>query len=115
MNSSVLTWPDQAAVDQAVRTWAAREAKNHPGVLKFGYFGSYARGDAGVGSDVDLIAIVAQTEDPFERRSLSWDLSQLAVPAEILVYTLSEFERLIQEKSRFARVPKTEMKWVYSK
>ena len=32
-------------------TWAAREAPRHAGLRRLGYFGSYARGDWGVGSD----------------------------------------------------------------
>lgn len=35
----------------------------------------YARGDWGVGSDVDLVAVVAAAESPFEHRALEWDLT----------------------------------------
>jgi predicted nucleotidyltransferase len=41
-------------------------------VLEIGYFGSYARGDWGVGSDVDLIVIVAESELPRERRAVEF-------------------------------------------
>ena len=47
LTSSVLRWPDRDRVDQAVRTWAATERKLHSKLLRFGYFGSYARGDWG--------------------------------------------------------------------
>ena len=75
-------------MDRATRSWAAREARRHPELLRLGYFGSYARGDAGVGSDLDVIAIVREAAEPFERRSLIWDLNPLPVPAEIIIYTL---------------------------
>src|SRR5436309_7063503 len=94
LRSSVLRWPDRREVERRAAEWAAQEAQRHPGLLRLGYFGSYARGDAGVGSDLDLIAVVESSSDPFERRSLDWDLSSLPVPAEILVYTRQEWERL---------------------
>jgi predicted nucleotidyltransferase len=113
--SSVLRWPDRRTVDEAVRTWAQSEAKRHPELLKLGYFGSYARGDWGVGSDLDLLAVVDQVSEPFERRSVRWDLSVLPVPADVLVYTKDEWQRLHVEKSRFANVIRTEVVWIFSR
>ena len=59
-----------------------------------GYFGSYARGDWGVGSDLDLVVIVDDSPEPFERRAARWDATGLPVPADVLVYTRAEWERL---------------------
>ena len=69
LNSSVLKWPGRETVDRAVRRWIARQVKQRPAVVRIGYFGSYARGDWGVGSDLDLIAVVDETFTPFERRA----------------------------------------------
>ena len=113
LNSSVLKWPDRSTVDRAARSWAANEVVKHPELLRLGYFGSYARGDAGVGSDLDLIAIVGQEAEPFERRSLTWDLNALPVPAELIVYTQEEWERLQQQGQRFARMLKSQVVWIY--
>ena len=113
LNSSVLKWPDRSTVDRAARSWAANEVVKHPELLRLGYFGSYARGDAGVGSDLDLIAIVGQDSEPFERRSLTWDLNALPVPAELIVYTQEEWERLQQQGQRFARMLKSQVVWIY--
>jgi predicted nucleotidyltransferase len=110
--SSVLKWPDRRQVERQVAEWAAREAPRHPGLLRLGYFGSYARGDAGVGSDLDLIAVVESAADPFERRALGWDLLSLPVPAEILVYTRAEWERLEEEGGRFVRTLAREARWL---
>lgn len=52
----------------------------HPEVVRVGDLGSYARGDWGVGSDLDLIIIVDQSDDPFERRAARWDATELPVP-----------------------------------
>jgi predicted nucleotidyltransferase len=113
LNSSVLKWPDRLAVDRAARSWASDEARRHPELLRLGYFGSYARGDAGVGSDLDVIAIVRQAAEPFERRSLTWDLNALPVPAELIVYTQAEWKRLQKQGERFARMLKTQVVWIY--
>ena len=113
LNSSVLIWPDRLTVDRAARSWAVSEARKHSKLLRLGYFGSYARGDAGVGSDLDLIAIVERSAEPFERRSLTWDLNALPVPADLLVYTRREWQRLHRQSQKFARMLKTQVVWVY--
>jgi predicted nucleotidyltransferase len=110
---SVLKWPDRLTVDQAVKSWVESEIKKHPDLKQLGYYGSYARGDWGVGSDLDLIAVVDQTNEPFERRSVSWQLLNLPVPAELIVYTVEEWRRLKEKDGRFARMLKKEVKWIY--
>lgn len=114
LNSSVLKWPDLRTVDNAVREWAKAEIKRHKEILQLGYFGSYARGDWGVGSDLDLIAIVAESAEPFERRSLDWDLTSLPVPAEIMVYTEKEWKEIQSQDTRFARMLRKETVCVYT-
>ncbi len=73
LRSSVLVWPKPAEVDDAVRRWAADVAAAWPELRRLGYFGSYARGDWGVGSDLDIVAVVVTSEEPFDRRALRWD------------------------------------------
>jgi uncharacterized protein len=93
--------------------WAGRESARHPGLLRLGLFGSYARGDAGVGSDIDLVAVVAEADQPFASRPLAWDLLALPLPAEILVYTHAEWDRLQSEGGRFARTVAEEARWLW--
>jgi predicted nucleotidyltransferase len=115
LNSSVLKWPSQKTVDRSVRSWTAEQVKERSEIIRLGYFGSYARGDWGVGSDLDLIAVVNETSEPFERRSLSWDLNSLPVPAEIIVYSLTEWENLEKKDTKFARMLKSEAIWTFRK
>jgi predicted nucleotidyltransferase len=108
----VITWPDAAEVDRAVRRWAADAARRHPEVLRIGYFGSYARGDWGVGSDLDLVAVVTDSEERPDRRALAWDLGALPVAADLLIYTREEWRRMVAEGGRFIRTLEREAVWV---
>lgn len=112
LNSSVLKWPDAQAVDQAARGWANRVVRQRQDVRRIGYFGSYARGDWGVGSDLDLIVIVDRAEQPFERRASEWDTTDLPVPADVLVYTWGEWQALCRER-RFYQTLSNEAIWIY--
>lgn len=114
-DSSVLRWPAPDEVCGAARTWAAKVGRARPEIARIGLFGSYVRGDWGVGSDLDLIAIVDGSELPFERRALSFDLLDLPVPSDLLVYTASEWERLLEEGGRFARAVSDEVVWLYER
>jgi hypothetical protein len=111
----VLKWPDRAAVDAAVRALAQRLAAAQPHLLRFGYFGSYARGDWSVGSDVDLVAIVSHASRPFAERAPDFDLSGLPVPAELIVYTEDEWGRLLAEPRRFVRDIAAQAVWVFER
>ena len=93
LNSSVVVWPDRPTVESAL-------------------FGSYARGDWGVGSDLDVVLVVTGADLPFARRAAAWDLTRLPVPADALVYTEDEWQRL-DPASRFARVLAREVVWVW--
>lgn len=114
LSSSVLKWPDAKAVDHAVRAWACRITQDRADVLRIGYFGSYARGDWGVGSDLDLVIVVRQSDLPIERRTIEWDTSRLPVPADVLIYTVEEWQSL-STTTRFGRVLRTETIWVYER
>lgn len=113
LNSSVIKWPDQDQVDAAAREWAANVAPEHPELVKLGYFGSYARGDWGVGSDLDVVALVADSELSFAERPMAWDLLSLPVPAEIVIYTLVEWQELKEEGARLVETIDREVVWLY--
>ena len=113
LNSSVLKWPDQKTIEQAVRPWSIEQGQRRSELKQLGYFGSYARGDWGVGSDLDLIAVVDDTTEPFERRALNWNLNGFPVPAELLVYTVKEWNRMQKKNERFIRVLNAEVIWTY--
>jgi len=94
LGTAVLVWPDAATVQAAALRWAEDLCRADESVAAVGYFGSYARGDWGVGSDVDLVVIVRDSALPFERRAARFDATRLPVPADVLVYTAAEWARL---------------------
>ena len=110
LRSPVLKWPDAQTVDRAVRCWAENIDQNRKDVLCIGYFGSYARGDWGVGSDLDLIVIVKHSDLPFEKRSISWNVITLPVPVDLLIYTQVEWDEL--RHRRFYSTVMQEAIWV---
>lgn len=112
LNSSVLRWPDAQVVDQAVRRWAEQALQQRHDVIRIGYFGSYARGDWGVGSDLDLVIVVESSDLPFERRATQWDATGLPVPADLLTYTKDEWQNL-DPRRRFHRMLLKQTVWVH--
>lgn len=112
LSSSVLKWPEAQTVGQSVRRWAEQVASQRQDVVRIGYFGSYARGDWGVGSDLDVVIVVEQSEHPFEKRASTWDATQLPVPADVLVYTREEWDSLSRQ-GRFFQTVMQEAVWVY--
>lgn len=111
-SSSVKRWPTREAVLDGLRAWAATEARRHPELKALGYFGSYARGDEGFGSDLDLVAVVAHSPLPFLERARHWKTEALPVPADLLVYTAEEWEAVRDGAGRFTRVIANETVWL---
>ncbi|MDA2937133.1 nucleotidyltransferase domain-containing protein [Acidobacteria bacterium AH-259-A15] len=112
LSSSVLKWPDVQTVVQAVRQWSEKTEAQRGDLIRIGYFGSYARGDWGVGSDLDLVIVVESSDQPFERRAAQWDATELPVPADVLVYTKEEWQSLSRQ-GRFYPTLMQEAVWTY--
>jgi predicted nucleotidyltransferase len=92
LTSPVFKWPDAEKVEAAVRRWAKKVGHERPDVLQIGYFGSYARGDWGVGSDLDLVIILESSEKTFDMRASEWDTGEIPVPTDVPVCTREEWQ-----------------------
>ncbi len=114
-NSPPLKWPDRHTVLDRALAWAAHAGASVPGLLKVGVFGSYARGDWGVGSDLDLLAVVQHADTAPDQRPAAWDTTTLPVPVDLLIYTSAEWEALIGSRSRFATVARDEILWLWTR
>jgi predicted nucleotidyltransferase len=95
--------------------WVDQIVKNRLQLLRAGYFGSYARGDWGVGSDLDVILILDHSPVDFHQRSASWDATHLPVPADILIYTEEEWHTMASRGDRFHKRIEEEAVWVFDK
>lgn len=113
LNSSVFKWPDVGTVHRAVSAWAQDVVRKRPDVLWIGYIGSYARGDWGVGSDIDIVIILDQSTQPHWQRGLEFDASVLPVPADLLVYTRDEWQDMIAQGGQFCRTVEREAVWLH--
>ena len=111
LSSSVFRWPDSGKVCEAFARWADKVSRQRPEVLRIGCFGSYARGDWGVGSDLDIVIVIQNTDQPFETRPSGFDTTELPVPADLLVYTHDEWKALEQRRPTPAFL--RELRWVY--
>jgi hypothetical protein len=113
--SSVLKWPDAVQVRTALTEWARARGRTNPDIQRVGYFGSYARGTWGPGSDLDVVIVVGRSGRTFVERGVDWDLTTLPVPAESLTYTADEWRHLSDRGGRFAKTLEDQTVWVYER
>ena len=78
-------------------------------------FGSQARGQAGAGSDLDLLVVVPESDLPRHKREarsydLLWGMTQ---PMDVIVLTREEFDRTSRVKTSLASTARSEGKVVY--
>ncbi len=80
--------PDESHVRMAVNKLVGKFAP-----LRIIAFGSYARGTAGHGSDLDLLVIFSEMGDKRERAvAMRRELAELPVPKDIFVTTPQEID-----------------------
>ena len=81
---------DPSVIQQAAQRLIA--AARHP--LKVILFGSYARGDVGEDSDLDLLVVEKEIPDPTgEYVRLREAIGSVGVGVDLLVFSEAEFER----------------------
>ena len=80
-------------------------------------FGSQARGQAGLGSDIDLLVVVPHSVLPrHQREAKSYDLLWgLTTPVDVIVLTRAEFQRTARVKTSLAATVKSRGKLLYEK
>jgi hypothetical protein len=109
----VLKWPRRDEVKKALLRWLKKKMATSQEIMRLGYFGSFAKGNWGVGSDLDLIAIIQDSSIPFERRPITWNFDTLPVPTDILIYTMKEWQDMRQKGGKFVDMIEKEAVWLY--
>ena len=64
-------------------------------------FGSLARGDAGPGSDADLLVVVNHTDLPFLERFVRYAPAGVGIGVDVFAYTQSELQEMLAEGNPF--------------
>ncbi len=80
---------DEQAIWTALERFAG-EAKRRPEVLAVVVFGSLIDGRLGVGSDVDVLLILAHSDRPFLDRLPLYSPDRFPVDIDVFPYTLAE-------------------------
>ena len=112
LTQSVLRWPTPEAVLAAARCWALQQQREHLGLKRVGVFGSYGRGNASVGSDLDLLLVDDAAEGPQYQRLRRWPLEQLPLACDALVLTSAELDQLLQGSGRMAAELQRDLRWL---
>jgi len=103
LDSAVFKWPGRDEVLAAARRRAAELQRRDPQVRSVYCVGSCARGDWGVGSDLDVIVIVEEADpSPVARRS-GYEPTDVPVPAGVWVYTVDGWQELGERSPGLAR------------
>jgi hypothetical protein len=112
LTQSVLRWPTAEQVLADVRAWGLEQRGAHPGLQRLGLFGSYGRGTAAVGSDLDLLLVDDQAEGPQQQRLRQWPLERLPLACDALVLTSVELDQLLRGPSRMAAELQRDLRWL---
>jgi len=105
----------------AVRHWAEQEAQRCASLQQVGVHGSYGRGDAGVGSDLDLLLIDAAAIGPQSARYRQWPFEQLPLSCDALVLTPDEWQELLHPgkddptRGAMALALERDCRWLWSR
>ncbi|WP_376788591.1 DUF6932 family protein [Thermoflexus sp.] len=95
---SVRIWKvDRERVWAGLRRWLQEVIEPASEVQEVWLFGSYARGEEGPGSDIDLLVIVREAPEPFFERAMRYTPLRSGLPLEIFVYTEEEARDLSQQ------------------
>ncbi|QNI66458.1 hypothetical protein SynPROS71_00299 [Synechococcus sp. PROS-7-1] len=112
LKQSVWRWPAPEQVLDDVQVWAQQQQRRVPSLQRLGVFGSYGRGTAAFGSDLDLILVDAQAKGGQIERLQQWPLADLPLSCDALVLTPSELEQRLNDGSRMAIELKRDLRWL---
>ena len=115
LTQSVLRWPDPEQLLDAVRQWAQQQAQVCPSLQQVGVFGSDGRGEATVGSDLDLLIVDRAATGLQWQRLQRWPLEQLPLSCDALVLTPQELERLLGSDQRMATALQSDLRWLWTR
>lgn len=103
-SASLVVKPNnEAAVEQAVRRWAAGIAERRSEVRRIVWFGSRVSGIPSPGSDVDVCLVLERSEKPFRERAGDYLPVGFPVGLDLFPYTEEELHRLRRDHPTWHR------------
>lgn len=93
---------DRAAIEATLARLVADVYGKDPRVAGVVLFGSFARGDAVPGSDVDLLIVLAADQRPFMDRIADFLPDSFPIGVDVIPWTLAELEDRVGRGDRFA-------------
>ena len=112
LKQPVWHWPAPDQVLNDVRVWAQQQQRRSPSLEHVGVFGSYGRGTAAFGSDLDLILVDAEAIGGQFERLQQWPLADLPLSCDALVLTPAELEQRLTDGSRMAMELRRDLRWL---
>ena len=100
-------------LDESIYAALEDEVRERSLTTSSGVFGSYGRGTAGVGSDLDLLLILQRCDEPIWNRLRRWDTSSLPLACDLLVYSLEEWRSLPQWNPKLAEALLNDTRWLW--
>ena len=76
---------------------------DNPEIESIYLFGLLAWGDAGPGSDADLLVVVRHAAEPFRDRSVRYHTTGIGVGVDVVAYTREELDVLLETGNEFVR------------
>ncbi|MBC7246753.1 MAG: nucleotidyltransferase domain-containing protein [Actinobacteria bacterium] len=96
-----ITYLDREGVKNALKEHIAYLARRFPELEKAILFGSFVRGDAVPGSDIDLLLVLAGSDKPFLHRIQDYLPSSFPVAMEVFPYTSEEIGKMLEDGNHF--------------
>lgn len=90
----------EGAIHEVRKAMEARKSLC-PEIDRVVLFGSLARGNAGPGSDADLLVVVSHTDLPFLDRFVRYAPAGVGIGVDVFAYTQSELQKMLQEENPF--------------
>ena len=112
LKQSVLPWPAPEQVLQDVHPRAEQQQRRVPSLQRLGLFGSYGRGTAAFGSDLDLILVDAGVRGGQVERPQQWPLAEMSFSCNALVLTPAEQEQRLNDGSCMVMELKRDLRWL---
>jgi predicted nucleotidyltransferase len=102
-NSVRIRYLDKPGIMKAISCLVEELSQKYPEIERISLFGSFARGEAVPGSDVDILIVLTDSDVPFKDRITKYMPSSFPVGIDVFPYTRSEIEAMLSQGNYFLK------------